>query len=203
MKYLSKINRGAIFTAAVILAVIGYLIVNSIIQSREIPAIKQISESYIQAEIKYNMLPAQYRQEDPQIPETELDSFLAKMKSDIVAFYPQQEQYYKFAVDNRSNDLMSQAGGNNVVFQYTKTIVEYESIIFDKDIVDVKILTNSTIEAEGLNPVGSLNREKVTQETQDNIILQKIDGEWKVIYAIIIRPSQNDFREKTGAPVVR
>ncbi|MHB1485604.1 MAG: hypothetical protein ACYCYI_13230 [Saccharofermentanales bacterium] len=192
MKYLSKINRGAILTAAVILAVITYLVMTSAIQKKEIPEIKKICEDYIQTEVKYNMLPALYRKDDPRMPKAELDTFLAKMKTDITAYYPPDERYFKYAIEKIANDLTSQSEGRSVVFQYTKTIAEYKDIIFDKNTVDVTILTNTTVEAKGL--AGNLDTDKITQEVSDNIILQKTGGEWKVIYANLYRNSSNDIR---------
>jgi len=194
MKYLSKINRGAIFTTIVLMIVIGYLITTSIIQQKDIPEIKKICESYIQTDSKFNMLPEQYRVDNPNILKNDLNAYLAKMRMEIIAFYPPDEQYYKYAVEKLANDLTAQSKGVNVVFQYTKTVAEYTTIVFDGNTVDVSMLTNVTIEAKGLIAPGSLDEGVFTQQTQENIILQKTRGVWKVIYANLNRPSSNDGR---------
>jgi len=198
MKYFSKINRGAILTALIIIAVICYLITNSVMQNREKPEIKQICETYLQKEISYNMLPLEYRVDKPAMIETVLNDYLALMKKDIIEFYPQNEQYYKFVIQTLTNDLTNQAKGTRVVFQYEKKIIRYDSILFDKDTVNVQFTSSTTMEAKDINNIGSTAKDKITQETQDNIILQKIGGKWKVIFASISRPMSNNYPGKVG-----
>ena len=198
MKYLSKINRGAILTAVVVLAVICYLVTTAILQNNEKPRIKQICETYLVQEVAYNMLPTTYRVDKPDMPVTVLNDYLAEMKKNIIAFYPTNEQYYKFVIDTRTADLTNQAKGNGIVFQYTKTITKYNEMIFNGDMVNVTFTTSTTLEAKDLYGSGSTIKEKITSDVDDNIILQKIGGSWKVVYATINRPASNDYIDKMG-----
>jgi hypothetical protein len=201
MKYLSKINRGAILTAVVILGVIGYLITNAILQNNEKPRIKQICDTYIQTEVKYNMLPAAYRIDKPAMSASALTDFLAEMKKNITAFYPDKEQYYQFVVMSLTNDLTSQSKGTGVVYKYEKSIKKYDDMVFDGDIVTVNMTCNTTIEARDLSKTGATVKENLVQEIMDTVILQKIDGQWKVVYATINRPiSANGYPDKMGNP---
>lgn len=198
MKILSRINRGAILTTGVILLVIGYLIVHSALQNMEKPEIKKICEAYVQKELSYNMLPVEYRKDKPVIPKEALEKYLTSMKTDIIAFYPSNEQYYKFIIQSITTDLTNQAKGAGVVFSYTKSIIRYDDLIFDGDTVDVRFTSNSTMEVQSQAGIGSSIKDKFTEEIQDNIILQKIDGKWKVVYSAITRPTGNNFPGKDG-----
>lgn len=193
MKILSKINRGAILTTGVILVVIAYLIVHSALQNMEKPEIKKICEAYIQKEISYNMLPADYRKVKPAMPEAALEKYLKSMKTDIIAFYPSNEQYYKFIIQSITTDLTNQAKGTGVVFSYAKTILRYDDLNFDGDTVDVRFTSNSTMEVQSQSGIASSIKEKIAGEIQDNVILQKIDGKWKVVYSSITRPTGNNY----------
>ncbi len=198
MKYLSKINRGAILTAGVVLVVIVYLITNAIIQFNAKPAIKKVCEAYLQQELAYNMLPAEYQKDKPGMSDAELKNYLAEMKKNIIAFYPDNELYYKFVIQNLTENLTNQSKGVGIVYQYTKTILKYNEMLFDGNTVDIRITCNTTIEAKGLMGIASSTKDKVTSEVQDNIILEKINGQWKVIYASINRPTSENFPGKTG-----
>lgn len=202
MNYLSKINRGAILTAMVVLGVVCYLVTTGIIQNNEKPRIKQVCESYLQQEVAYNLLPAAYRLDKPDMPVSVLNDYLAEMKKNIIAFYPTEEQYYKFVIDNRTADLTSQAKGTGIVYQYEKTITKYKDMIFNGDSVNVTFTTSTTIEAKDLYGTGSTIKEKITSDVDDNIILQKIDGVWKVVYATINRPTNNGYPGKMENVVV-
>ncbi len=202
MKYLSKINRGAILTSIIILGVIIYLVTNSVNQNNEKPRIKQICETYLETQVTYSMLPVKYRVDKPEIPESEFKAYLAEMKKNIIAFYPDKEQYYKFILDNLTGDLTGQRTGNSILFQYTKEIIKFDEFVFDGNSVDVRFTSKTTIETKSVNPAKAGQKEKLTQELQDNIILEKIDGQWKIVYANITRPQGDNFPIKEGYPVV-
>jgi len=189
MRYLSKINRGAILTAGVILIVIGYLITTAIIQNNEKPMIRQVCETYLKQEVAFNMLPLEYRKEKPDMGDTALKSYLAEMKKSITAFYPDNEQYYKYIIETLTSDLTNQAKGIDVVYQYEKTILKFKEISFEGDTANVTITCSSTIEAKN-TATGSSIKNKTTAETSDSIILQKINGQWKVVYSSINRPTR-------------
>ena len=200
MKYLSKINRGVLLTLTVVLAVTGYLVANTLIHNGEKPAIRQACESYIQKEVSYNMLPVASRVDNPTMTATALDNYLAQMKKDLIAYYPANEQYYKFVIDNLTSDLTNQAKGLNVVYSYDKTVLRYDDMLFDGDTVDVRFTCSTSIEVKSDIGTGSAVKDKVTSETQDNIILQKINGSWKVVFASLNRPVSNN-PVKAGVPV--
>ncbi|MHB1454914.1 MAG: hypothetical protein ACYCYM_13305 [Saccharofermentanales bacterium] len=191
MKWLSKINRGAILTAFVLLCVIGYLVVLSLIHSAQIPGIEQICEDYLADEIRYSMLPEDQRKDVPDMTETELASYLDEMEQAISAHYPDGEEYSKFAIKAKTADLTAQSEGQGIVYSYTKTIVDFTRYVFDKNTVTVSFLSDTTIETAMTGKAGLPEKTKMTMEVNDQIILFRKDGEWHVIYAGITRPDKN------------
>ena len=201
MRTLSKINRGAILTAGVLLVVIGYLVTNAMLQNREKPVIRQICEAYVQKEVSYNMLPVEYRADKPAMPAASLEKYLTTMKADIIAFYPSNEQLYRFVIQKLTGDLTNQSKGSGVVFSYAKTTLRYDEMLFDGDTVDVRFTSTTSMEAQAQG-IGSTVKKKITAETQDNVILQKINGQWKVVYASINRPFSDNGSGKGREPAV-
>lgn len=187
MKFLAKINRGLILTVVIVAAIAIYLIAQSISQADEKPKIKDVCQQYINTAISYSQLPENYRKANPEIPQAELDKYIADMSKDLKAFYTDKEETYKGVIERNKEYLENQAKGVGVVYSYTKEIKEYENFVFDGDTVTVSIGTNSVFDGSDISSPLS-PRGKVTGKTVDTITLQKVDGEWKVIYAFLEQP---------------
>lgn len=192
MRYLSKINRGAILTAIVIFAVICYLTADYIIERQEIPRVKQVCDTYLQTQVGYSMLPSEYRISDPKMSEADLKTYLGKMEKDLTAFYPETKQYQKYLIRNLTDNLTAQAAGIGVIYKFEKSIIKYNSLLFDGSVVNVTFTSNTLIEGDGADIKSGSGKQKITTETQDNIILQKVNGSWRVIYANIANPLMNN-----------
>jgi hypothetical protein len=195
MKFLSKINRGLILTVLIIVAIVIYLVAQSISESKVTPKIKEVCQQYINTAINYSQLPEKYRKTDPEMPKAELDKYIENMTSDLKAFYTNNEQTYKSIVQRYKEDLENQAKGIGVVYSYKKDIKDYEDIIFDGNTVTVTIDTNSVLDGPN-NLMPGAPREKVSAQTVDTITLQKTDGEWKVIYAFLQQPVKTSENQK-------
>ncbi len=190
MKWISRVNRGAILTGAVVLGVIVYLVVISIVQRASLPEIKQICSAYIAIDVQYSMLPDAERKEAPDITDAELNDYIEQMKKDISAFYPEGEQYSEFAVKAKTSHLEKQAAGHEVIIDYSKKIISYSGFAFKDNAVTVTIITDTSIEKTGQPEKGVSGA--VRSEMTDRIILNKTDKGWKVIFASIGTPESYD-----------
>lgn len=197
MKWFSKINRGVILTVIVITGVVIYLVSLSISQSRSIPELKKLTEEYIQLDVKYAMLPEEYRNETPDITKDELDSFIQEMEEKLSVFYPDEEQYSEFAVKNIAAELTKQSKGQGVILSYEKEIVEFSNFVFKEDTVTVSVLTDTSIETTAQDDMAPYERGKMADtgkiryETDDILIFMRYKGEWKLIHAQISDVSGN------------
>jgi hypothetical protein len=191
MKARKKFNRGVIITAIALLCISIYLIGLDITQNAEKPAIQKVVGSYINTYVSYNMLPQSYRIATPDIPKAEMDSYIAKMESDIKSYFAVNDDSYKFMTDMLKSDLKSQKSETTVVYSYKKTISKYTEFKFDKSNVTVTVETNSSYDGPDIQNPNS-GRLKLNAVTTDTIVLKKVDGEWKVVYSNINRPSQSN-----------
>lgn len=191
MKVLKKFNRGVIITVIAVIGVSSYLVGLGITQHAEIPAIKQVVESYINTYVGYNMLPAEYRTATPNMPQATMDSYVAKMETDIKSYFAAGDNSYKFMTDTLKSDLQSQTSDTTVVYSYTKDISKYTAFTFDKSTVTVTLDTNSSYDGPDKSNSGT-GSFKGNAVTTDTVVLKKVDGVWKVVYSDINRPSQRD-----------
>lgn len=200
MKPRKKFNRGVIITVIAALCVSVYLIGLSISENAEIPAIEKVVESYINTYVSYNMLPEEYRLATPDIPRTEMDSYLAKMESDIKSYFAADDNSYKFMTDMLKSDLEGQKSDVTVVHDYKKTISQYTTFNFDKSTVTVTVDSNTTYDGPDKSNPGA-GRLRLNAVTTDTVVLKKVDSAWKVVYSNISIPSRgNSFG---GGMVIR
>ena len=191
MKARKKFNRGVIITVIAVLCLSAYLIGLDITQNAEKPAIQKVVESYINTYVSYNMLPQSYRIATPNIPQAEMDSYVAKMESDIKNYFAADDNSYKFMTDMLKSNLESQKTETTVIYSFDKTISKYTKFSFDKSAVTVTVETNSSYDGPDKNNSNS-GRLKLNAVTTDTIVLKKVNGEWKVVYSNINIPSQKE-----------
>ena len=191
MKARKKFNRGVIITVIAVLCVSAYLIGLDITQNAEKPAIQKVVESYINTYVSYNMLPQSYRIATPNIPQAEMDSYVAKMESDVKSYFAADDNSYKFMTDMLKSNLESQKTETTVIYSFDKTISKYTKFSFDKSTVTVTVETNSSYDGPDKNNSNS-GRLKLNAVTTDTIVLKKVDSEWKVVYSNINIPSQKE-----------
>ena len=188
MKLLKKINRGAITSLLVLVAVIIYLVALNISHNNAQPKIKEICEKYVQIETTYKMLPKKFRTEKPTISKAELAKYIETMENDLNAFYPKTMQNDNMMLYGMKNMLNAQAEGNSLIYDFQKTIKKYKSFEFDGDAVTVTFTTSNIYKAQNYNNP-TAKAQKISTETDDNLMLQKIDGQWKIVYPNLTTPT--------------
>ncbi len=181
MKWLKKLNRGAILTGFLLLGVVVYLVVLSAGQRAQLPVIRQTVADYVQAELDWQMLPPAYRTDLPDMPAQELASFIQGKAAVIESFYIDNDAIVKPRVRLMTEDLKAQAAGRAVVFDYRKTITGFEDIVFDGSQVTVSFRSLTTLDGAGM--AGG-----ATEETSDRVILQKTGERWRTVYAALNKP---------------
>ena len=196
MKFWAKINRGLVLTILALFAVVVYLIVLQVSHNAARPEIESICKSYVKTAVNYSMLPQKYRKASPAMPQSELDSYLSDMQNDIKAFYPDNEQTYKYVINQYTASLENQAKGINMVYSYTKDVSSFSGLNFNGSTVIVSIVTDTNYTGAAVNTgstvtgAGSDTFTPVSGQTTDTITLQKIDGKWMVVYADLQQPAQ-------------
>lgn len=191
MKFLAKINRGAILTVVALLGVTVYLVVHGIAQGLAESQIRQICEDYVQAEVAYSMLPERYRQEKPDMPANEQARYLQEMASEMAGYYAGNELIDRFGIGRLRQELENQMAGKGTVYDYDKTIAKFESFKFDDGLVTVTMKVNTVFDGPAADGMAG-SRQKTVSETTDMMILLNENGLWKVFYASLASPLQKD-----------
>jgi hypothetical protein len=193
MRILAKINRGAILFATLLLGVIIYLVVSAQIAAAATPKIQDISRNYVLAESGYHMLPGKYRIPNPTITPDEVEAYIAEMKTAILAFYPEDGQAGQAMVDSLETGIRLQAKGVGVVLQLTKVIDTFGVISVDGNSATVNMNVSTTYNGPGAQTgvMGTTTTTTQVKTSRDVLLLQKIKGEWKVIYSNLNIPTSN------------
>ena len=187
-KLLKKANRGILLTVFVLIAVSIYLITSAFMQAAEKPQIEEICRSYAAAEIGYYMLPEPWRTGEEPMPQDEIDKYKDKMQSEIEPWYRGNQRIRALAMNRLGNEIEIQAENVSRVLECTKEISRFESFSFSGNEVTVVFKSRTAIErAKSEYEEGG----RIVEETSDTIMLQKEDGEWKLVYASLWLPSPN------------
>ena len=191
MKFLAKINRGAILTAIVLVGVAVYLVAHGISQGITESRIRQICEDYVQAEVTFSMLPEEFRTEKPDMPVALQAQYLQEMASAMESYYVGNDLIDKFGIGRLRQELESQMGGRGTVYDFQKTIAKFESFKFENGLVTVTMKVNTVFDGPAADGA-TMSRQKTISETTDIMILQKENGLWKVFYASLVSPLQKN-----------
>jgi len=184
-KFLRKLNRGAIVTAVVLLAVAVYLAALNIVQQKDQEDIKTTCEAFLLADADWRVLPVDYENGQTRLPEDQFNQFLADMKSDKAKYYVANQA----ALDNDliylNESLTSQNEGMTALTtSFENRILTFSSISFDGDSVYVTVDTQVAIESLNF-AAGETAPVRQSVSSSDSITLQKEDGIWKIVYAYI------------------
>jgi len=191
MNLLKKLNRGAVLLTVVILAVIIYLIIHAAVNLAQTEQVKAACAEYVAAEVRYSVLPADYRSDTPDMPAGEQDKYIQEMIDHIRPLLTHDNFASGLTLDRLENSLRSQMTGLNVIYEYEKSNFRYQSVSFKQDIATVVVITQTVFDGPAgyyADGVPVLRQRQVVNAT-DTIVLQKIDGVWKIFYASLSNPA--------------
>ena len=181
MKWLNRLNRGVVLTGAIVAGIVVYLILLAAAHRADTPAIKAAAEAYVQAEITWQMLPPAYRKDTPDMPDQELADFIQTQATAIESYYIDNEAIVQPLVKRMTESLTDQASGKGVIRRFEKTISEYDDLLFEQGRVTVKFTSQTLLEGTGIGT-------PLVEATYDTLILQKAEGRWEVLFAILNKP---------------
>jgi len=191
MNLLKKLNRGAILMTGVIIAVIIYLIIHAAVNLAQTEQVKAVCAEYVAAEVRYSVLPAAYRSDTQSMPASEQDNYIQEMIDHIRPLLTDDSFASGLTLERLEKSLRSQMTGLNVIYEYDKSNFRYQSVSFKQDIATVVVITQTVFDgpagyfADGV-PV---TRQRQVVNATDTIVLQKIDGVWKIFYASLSNPA--------------
>ena len=186
MKILKKINKGLILTIIVLVALITYL--TNVEKQRESDKqdIRKVCEEYIALTDKYVVLPEDMQTFTGKISKENEERLKKQLREEL----EKQMINNKEAIEIQNGYLFDELKNgyrteNEVRTKNKRTITKISSYEFDGDQVTLTLRT--TIETtykyiEGITGTEK-ERQNTVSSTNDEIILQKVDGQWKVVYS--------------------
>ncbi|MEG0770835.1 MAG: hypothetical protein RR436_02950 [Clostridia bacterium] len=189
MKWFSKINRGVILTAVILIGVIIYLVSLSVMQSGDKAPIEKVCKDYIASYNKYQLLPKVGNAEKPAMSQDELNVFFGELENELKPYFLGNTG--DTVIKNMKENLKNQAKGIDVVHKYEKEVISINNITFNKATAVVNLTTHTTFDGPSHNLYkgdGSMptKREEKSGDTRDEIRLAKENGKWYITSAYLL-----------------
>lgn len=180
---MKKINKGLILTIIVVIGLTIYLVNLEKQRNEEKPEIKSICENFIEVTDKYSVLPKEKQVINPNGNEEEYSKYITSVKNELENIMIPNENaimlQYQVIEENLGN------GYNNLEARTNqkRTINKITGYEFDGNQVTVKFQNRVEKTTKYFDGIEEQVENKTFDAPYDEIILQKIDGEWKVVYA--------------------
>lgn len=184
-KFIRKLNRGAIVSYVVLMAVALYLVALNVMQEREKPDIKAVCEAFVQADAAWRVLPVDYQNGETQLTAEEMTQFQSDTASELGKYFVTNQT----AIQNYLDDLnmmlnVQNEGGIPMVTGFKSNIMKFTGFTFDGNTVTVSFETK--ISVEFLNfAAGETSPSRTSGRVGNIISVQKENGTWKIVYANI------------------
>ncbi len=191
-----KINRGVALTMVLIAVVVVYLFWQAAAHRQDIPVVQPYVEAYVRAELEWSMLPPSHRVTTPEIDDLSLGVFIQQQEGILRSWYIENETLVAPLARRLRADLNKQASGREVVLAYDKTILRFESIVFDGSRAKVSMETQTTLTIAGqASPF-------VQQDSGDWVVLERQGETWRVVAARLQLPYEWVFSKTDSRDVI-
>ncbi len=184
MKILKKINIGLVLAIITILAVVIYCVNLESSRKSAKHDIKKVCEEFIDLSDKYSKLPEEYQNVGGDSKQVNLDVYYSqletelkeKMKNDAVVKI--EKSVLEEKLKKQLYDL------SKITIDVNTEITKISSYDFKGDEVTVTFNTKVTTKQKYLDDENKIS-EKIneTNYEDDSIVLQQIDGKWKIVLA--------------------
>ena len=196
MKFLRKINKGLVLTIIVLLVLIVYLVNVENQRKADKEEIQKTCEEFISFTDKYSVLPENMQQFSETISESELEEYKKEMKIELEKLMIQNEEAVKLQYQILESNLEAGYNFEEIRTKSERKITKISSYEFEGDQVTVTFKARMKITSKYLNEENEEQENQKSIDTEsDEIILQKIDGKWKVVYSNLRYDTNNYYFE--------
>lgn len=181
MKVLKKINKGLILTIIVLAALLIYI--SSIEKQRnsDKPDIRKACEKFIALTDKYVVLPEDMQKSE--VSEEKVNEYVNQMKSDVEKVMISNTEAVKIQKQVIENNLRDSYNALDVRSKVSRKIKKINGYEFDGNQVTVKLKDQVEIVTKVFDEIESTKETETFEASSDEIILQKVDGKWKIVYS--------------------
>lgn len=181
MKVLKKINKGLILTIIVLAALLIYI--SSIEKQRnsDKPDIRKACEDFILLTDKYVVLPEDMQKSE--VSEEKVNEYVNQMKNDVEKVMISNTEALKIQEQVIENNLRDSYNALDVRSKVSRKIKKINGYEFDGNQVTVKLNNQVEIVTKVFDEIESTKETETFEASSDEIILQKVDGKWKIVYS--------------------
>ena len=202
MKLLKKINKGFILTVIVLILLSIYLSNQEKAKETDKKEISQKCEQYIDFTNKYAVLPEDMQALTKEISNTELEKYKNEIKQELKKQMIENEQAVDLQYQILTSILENNIKKDSIVTQVSRRMIDKPQYVFDCDQVQVTFQSRISIEEKYLENDNDTEEDAKTRNTtymtqNDQINLQKVDGEWKIVYSNLQFYSNKEYYTET------
>ncbi len=181
MKVLKKINKGLILTIIVLAALLIYISGVEKQRNADKPDIRKACEDFILLTDKYVVLPEDMQKSE--VSEEKVNEYVNQMKSDVEKVMISNTEAVKIQKQVIENNLRNGYDALDVRIKMSRKIKKINGYEFDGNQVTVKLKDQVEIVTKVFDEIDSTKETETFDASNDEIILQKIDGKWKIVYS--------------------
>lgn len=183
MKFLKKINKGLILTVIVLVVLILYF--NNLEKQRDKdkPDIKKACEDFIELTDKYSVLPVELQTLQDNIPEEKVDDYIKQMKKDLADVMIDNQESINIQQKILEENLKNGYNVSEVRTNLSRKIQKVSSYQFENNQVTVSLKDNVEETIKTSDGLEEYDKNNEFEASEDEIVLQKVDGKWKIVYA--------------------
>ena len=183
MKFLKKINKGLILTILVLIVLILYF--NNVEKQRDKdkPDIKKACEDFIELTDKYSVLPVELQTLQDNIPEEKVDDYIKQMKKDLADVMIDNQESINIQQKILEENLKNGYNVLEVRTNLSRKIQKVSSYQFENNQVTVSLKDNVEETIKTPDGLEEYDKNNEFEASEDEIVLQKVDGKWKIVYA--------------------
>lgn len=181
MKVLKKINKGLILTIIVLAALLIYISGVEKQRNADKPDIRKACEEFIALTDKYVVLPEDMQKSE--VSEEKVNEYVNQMKNDVEKVMISNTEAVKIQEQVIENNLRDSYNALDVRSKMSRKIKKINGYEFDGNQVTVKLNNQVEIVTKVFDEIDSTKETETFDASSDEIILQKVDGKWKIVYS--------------------
>lgn len=198
MKKLKKVNKGAILTLIVLLILTIYLVNLEKQREEEKVQIKNICEKYIEFTDKYTVLPEELQKLPIQITQKQTEDYKKEMETELKKLMISNEEAVELQYQILVSILKEGYNTNEIKRKTERQIIKISGYEFEGNQVTVTFKSKVKNTTKYLNQNNEEQERQDTFETfEDEIMLQKVDEEWKIVYTNLQYDDYNSYSVDT------
>ena len=186
MKVLKKINKGLILTILVLIVLVIYFSNLEKQRASDKTDIKKACESFIELTDKYSVLPEELQTLKGEVPEDKVKEYTNQMKKDLTEIMIDNQESVNIQQKILEESLRNGYSEGQIRTNWSRKIQKVSSYQFEKNQVTVSLKDNIEETIKTSDGIEEYNKNNEFEASKDEIVLQKVNGKWKVVYANLL-----------------